>query len=564
MTLIRGVGVAITFDFYLEMRKDRHQFLLLGWISWFFSGLMPILSDIGENEVVAESFLLLNSILTPLGGLFLIVGIIHYFTQLNLKQQFYILGAPFFLHITLLLFLDFHLAGRIVLLSFYILAAILIFLGLIHRKELQTYIRGSIKWFYVSAILFVMLLFWIGILLLSGESYGLYDSTNSILIISNYLIGNSFSLCVLVLFIRSEQSLSSRGLRESEERYRMLFETTPVSILLSDNDGNILEFNQKFLEETGYNSFDIQNIKVRDFYFDLNEGNILIEKILTTNSIKDYEIRIKNKDGTARYVLLNIVRIELSGTPVLYTTALDITERKEAENVRLELEKQREDFVTMASHELRTPLTVLSGYYDFLSSHLENLSLDQKQGIFRIIKKNLDRLNRLSIEVGSSSLIEKESFQLVRSDINFPKFIEQICTPYKYILKTGFELKIYQEEEKVVIQGDKERLQQAFDNIMDNAIKQTVEQNRKIVVSISNNPNEVILAISDNGVGIEPENLEKIFKKFVSIETETRIPGTGLGLYIAQEIVRAHGGIISAESKGKNQGATFVIRLPRT
>jgi signal transduction histidine kinase len=115
----------------------------------------------------------------------------------------------------------------------------------------------------------------------------------------------------------------------------------------------------------------------------------------------------------------------------------------------------------------------------------------------------------------------------------------------------------------VTIKGDKERLQQVFENVIGNAIKQTHPRHRVIAVNLTVLPKEIQIVVSDNGAGIEPEYLEKIFEQFTSINIEYSVTGTGLGLFISRRILEAHHGSIVARSPGVCKGSSFIITLPR-
>jgi signal transduction histidine kinase len=99
-------------------------------------------------------------------------------------------------------------------------------------------------------------------------------------------------------------------------------------------------------------------------------------------------------------------------------------------------------------------------------------------------------------------------------------------------------------------------------NLIDNAVKHTTKDNRRIIVEMKTETDSVQLFINDNGSGIRSEDLEVIFDKYVSIPTDNTVVGTGLGLYISREILKAHGGTIKAESEGRSHGSTFIITLP--
>ena len=114
-----------------------------------------------------------------------------------------------------------------------------------------------------------------------------------------------------------------------------------------------------------------------------------------------------------------------------------------------------------------------------------------------------------------------------------------------------------------IINGDRNHLQQVMENIIGNAIKQTSPNLREIIITLKALAKTIQIEVRDNGAGIAKENLKKIFKQFISINTDYSVTGTGLGLFISRRIVEAHGGSINAQSEGVGKGSTFVIDLPR-
>ena len=113
------------------------------------------------------------------------------------------------------------------------------------------------------------------------------------------------------------------------------------------------------------------------------------------------------------------------------------------------------------------------------------------------------------------------------------------------------------------IEGDQSRLRQVLDNLVSNAIHHSHPEHRLIKLSLTISPSIIQIIITDNGAGIAPDNLERIFTQFISIETEFSTTGTGIGLYLSQKIMELHGGKITAQSQGSGHGATFIVELPR-
>lgn len=147
--------------------------------------------------------------------------------------------------------------------------------------------------------------------------------------------------------------------------------------------------------------------------------------------------------------------------------------------------------------------------------------------------------------------------------MNLYDFLQDTFEPYHQLLGNQFEFQGCLEDSAVIIDGDPHRLQQVLDNIIGNTIKQTDKDHRRIRITTRMSPSDINIEVSDNGAGIEPENLKVIFDQFVSIPTEFSATGTGIGLYLCRKTLEAHGGRISANSKGPGLGATFIIELLR-
>jgi PAS domain S-box-containing protein len=241
----------------------------------------------------------------------------------------------------------------------------------------------------------------------------------------------------------------------------------------------------------------------------------------------------------------------------------DITEHKQAEFLKKELEERRENFIWMTSHELRTPLTVISGYFDMLERDFNNMNEEKCAKIFSIISRNLTRFENLIDRVSSIIQIDQELFEIELTELDICNFLRNTIEPYKQILGEQITYNGCQKDTSVIINGDKDRLQQVLENVIGNAIKQTHPRQRNIIVNLKVLTSDIQILIIDNGAGIASENLERIFKQFISINTDYSVTGMGLGLFISRRILEAHKGTIVAQSGGIGKGSTFIITLPR-
>lgn len=228
-----------------------------------------------------------------------------------------------------------------------------------------------------------------------------------------------------------------------------------------------------------------------------------------------------------------------------------------AHQVRATQQTQR-DFLVNVSHDLKTPLTSIQGYSQAI---IDGAAPDPVEAA-GIIHEEAARLNRLVVQL--TDLARLQSGQLVMQ--RTPLDVGQILTA------VGQKLRIVAEREGVtltvdaaplpVVHGDGDRLAQVITNLLSNAIKYTPSGGR-VWAHAGVNHGGVELMVQDTGIGIPPQDLDRVFERFYQVD-KARGPrrGTGLGLAIVREIVTAHGGRISVTSAGANQGATFTVWLP--
>jgi signal transduction histidine kinase len=290
--------------------------------------------------------------------------------------------------------------------------------------------------------------------------------------------------------------------------------------------------------------------------------------------VTDVQFRIIKKNGDVSWLEIISKIIPYKGGLAVLITTLDITENKEAEKLilkenkkLLELNKMRKDIITRVSHELKTPLTSIYGASQILLKHLKPQISGEVLSFIEIFHKGALRLKKLVENIVDASRIESEKFKLNLKKYNLSRIIKECVDEMSYLLKNRkLTLKI-DLLDKLDFNVDKIRLQQVITNILSNAIKNT-PLNGKIYIRLIDNHEYVDIHIKDTGIGITKKEKELLFEKFGKIERYgmdlgVDIEGSGLGLYISKEIVELHGGQILVESKGRNKGALFIIRLIR-
>jgi signal transduction histidine kinase len=145
-------------------------------------------------------------------------------------------------------------------------------------------------------------------------------------------------------------------------------------------------------------------------------------------------------------------------------------------------------------------------------------------------------------------------------EIDLKEVISEITENYKAKLGPQFTFTVPEREMRIF--GEKARLLQVFDNILNNAIKHTPKDARKIELELKIKNSTVRIEVRDNGAGIESKNIEIIFEQYIAFGSDYSRSGTGLGLYICKKIIEGHKGTIEAQSEGKGKGTSIVITLP--
>jgi signal transduction histidine kinase len=227
-------------------------------------------------------------------------------------------------------------------------------------------------------------------------------------------------------------------------------------------------------------------------------------------------------------------------------------------------DKMQKEFINIASHEIKTPTQALLGYSELLQSHPQ-----KRDEICQAIFRNADRLQRLTNNILDVTRIESQTLKLNKEQFNLTHLISIVVEDFKNdIQKKGSNIKLlYEPDYHLILEADKGRVTQVISNLLNNAIKFTNRDSGTISIATTiqqmQNSNDgdkkVLVSIKDDGTGIDPEILPRLFTKFA---TNSETGGTGLGLFISKSIVEALGGTIYAENNADGKGATFYFSLP--
>jgi len=269
------------------------------------------------------------------------------------------------------------------------------------------------------------------------------------------------------------------------------------------------------------------------------------------------------REGTGPSTLVLLDRLALA------TAAMDEGElRDETTRLRQQLEEFRrgqERLVSVWAHELKTPLTVVQSYLEILTTDLDEGLSDEQLSFLKITKESVLRLRRLVLDLVDLIGFRSGHLSVDTVTVDVAGLLDGIITEMQPLAREA-ELELVHERPavRVAIRADADRVSQILRNLIDNAFKFTLPGG-KITVRTRVERDWVIIDVVDNGVGIHPADMDRIFEEFVQLKRDVgrrRQQGSGLGLAICQRIAQAHGGAIEVVSE-LNKGSVFSVRLPR-
>jgi PAS domain S-box-containing protein len=393
---------------------------------------------------------------------------------------------------------------------------------------------------------------------------------------------------LLYLFIRTlgPAALAGSPFEFSEEKFRVHFEQAAYSIQLLSPEGRTLAVNRAWRELWG-----IPDEFIRDYIF--AEYNVRRDPQLAARGIAPfiedgfsgkpteippilYDPRELGAAGKARWVsgFIYPVKDRAGRITEVVLTHQDVTRAKLAEDELLRSRDQlreavnaRDEFISICSHELKTPVTSMKLQFQLAAKQLAKgdpsaYAAEMVQKRTRIANEQLTRMAHLIEEMLDVSRISAGQLQLTQEAVDLNALAEEVVERFKeQFEESNTSLRFSANSQLGAVYGDRYRLEQVLSNLLGNALKYGA--GKPVAVSLAAENGLLRLTVADAGIGIAPENLERIFGRFERAVPYTNITGLGLGLFISRRIVEAHGGRIWVESSA-GQGATFVVELPRT
>lgn len=372
----------------------------------------------------------------------------------------------------------------------------------------------------------------------------------------------------------TQRKAAEQALAASEERHRLIVETATEGIWTLDSAGRTTFANQVMADLLAVRREDMLGRSVFDFIppEDRTAGQAKLGVLMGGTRVA-LDFRFRRSDGTD-------VWTQASGAPMLDSHGnvvgalgmlTDITKRRQAEQdlkeayERLQrVDKDRMQFLNNAAHELGTPLTPIRLQIHMLRTRMASDGADANATkAVEILDRNFERLGHLVRDLLDSARLQANSMRLRLVPIDLRDLVRTSLETYHAPAReAGVTLRVADLPPMPVI-VDPSRISQVLDNLLSNAVKFTAKGGN-IDIAAQASDGMARVQVHDDGAGMRPEDVPKLFHPFVQVHDTMQATrgGTGLGLYISQGILQAHGGTIRAASKGLGQGSTFSFDIP--
>jgi PAS domain S-box-containing protein len=356
------------------------------------------------------------------------------------------------------------------------------------------------------------------------------------------------------------------AVRESEEKFRNLADNIAQLAWMADQSGWIFWYNQRWFDYTGTNLEEMQGwgwqkVQHPDYVDAVTEK---FRAHLEQGIVWEDTFPLRGRDGNYRWFLSRAVPIRDERNDVLrwYGTNTDITDQRQAEEALRAADRRKDEFLATLAHELRNPLAPIRTSLEILKR--ANVATEMIEESRATMDRQLSHLQRLVDDLLDISRITRDRLELRKERIELASVIHQAvetCRPLA--VAAQHELQIDLPEEPIYLHADPVRLAQVFSNLLNNSCKYT-EAGGHIALTVKHEGNDVVVTVADDGIGLPPEMLPRVFEMFTQVQHGSTLSqgGLGIGLTLVRRLVELHDGSIEARSAGPGKGSEFIVRLP--
>lgn len=368
----------------------------------------------------------------------------------------------------------------------------------------------------------------------------------------------------------TERKLAEEALRESENRFRGLYENATIGLYRTTPDGQILMGNPTLLKIFGVENLEeLKKIRAEQVYADPSMRSVFQRELELKGRIMGFESTWKRADGPIIYVRESARAINDGDGRTLYYegTVEDITEKKKVEEETIQAKERAEksdrlksEFLAQMSHEIRTPLNVILNFSSMLKEELQSQVDEELKSSFDVIDTEGKRIMRTVELILNMSELQTGNYSFRSTAVNVSSILKKLHKEFEPVAsskKVSFLLDSPQGE--VLVRGDEYSINQIFYHLIDNAVKYTSAG--KVAVSVNRSPNnQLYIDVVDTGIGIDDEYFAMLFTPFTREEKgyTRNFEGNGLGLALVKRYCELNGAEVKVISQ-KGKGSTFRV-----
>jgi PAS domain S-box-containing protein len=336
----------------------------------------------------------------------------------------------------------------------------------------------------------------------------------------------------------------------AEARFRTLFQSVPDAILVADASARLLDANPAAVTLLGRTHEELRTLSVPDIVAAERAWTEAEFGRFVQDGVWRSELDLRRGDGTLVPVEAQASAVALPDGTIYLSVLRDISERRQHD-------QQRQDFIAMVAHDLKNPLTTMKGYAQLL----QRRGAYSERNVATIVSQ-ANRLERLIDDLRDVARIDAGQLALDRAPVDLAALVRTNVEESR-ALSEAHTIDLETPDEPVIGAWDAGRLAQVIENLLSNAVKYSPDGGA-IHVCVTANEHEAQLVVIDEGIGIPPEALARVFERFYRSDTGVAAnrKGLGLGLYISKALVEAHGGTIAVEPLSPT-GSAFSVTLPR-
>ncbi len=358
----------------------------------------------------------------------------------------------------------------------------------------------------------------------------------------------------------SEDITERKQAETALKRHKTVIDTAKDGFWMYDTSGYLLEVNQAYADMMGYTCEELIGMHISQLSVLLNTPELVkvrMEKIIKQDSSSHFETQHRHKDG-------HIVHFETSNafmpeSNIVFSFLRDITERKQAEEELKRSNAELEQFSYAVSHDMRQPLRMISSYLQLLERSLAGQLDNEKRDYFNFAIEGAKRIDQMLVALLEYSRVGRMGEQPTIID-SHAVLDEALQFLQPVITEAQAKLNIVGEWPRILVSHDE--ILRLLQNLIGNAVKYRIAGRiPEITVTSETSKNEWRLCVADNGVGIIPDQIKRLFQVFQRLQSREAYEGTGIGLALCRKIAEHHKGRIWAESEGEGKGSRFCVVL---